>query len=98
MSAAQDVVVTDSPEHRRWEARVDGALAGVAVYRRDGGVITFVHTEVEPTFEGRGIGGALARTSLDAARAQGLRVVASCPFYEAWIDKHPAYQDLLVAA
>ena len=90
-----DVVVTDSPEQGRWEARVGDELAGVAVYRRTDGVVEFVHTEVEPAFEGRGIGGALARTSLDAARRDGLRVVASCPFYAAWIAKHPDYQDLL---
>jgi predicted GNAT family acetyltransferase len=90
-----EVEVGDATEQHRWEARIGGALAGKAVYRRSDGVIEFVHIEVEPEFEGRGIGSALARTSLDAARREGLRVVASCPFYAGWIDKHPDYQDLL---
>jgi len=90
-----EVVVVDAPERGRWEARIGDVVAGFAVYRREGGIVEFVHTEVAPEFEGRGIGGALARTSLDAARRDGLRVVASCPFYAAWIGKHPDYQDLL---
>jgi predicted GNAT family acetyltransferase len=30
-------------------------------------------------------------------RADGLKVVAQCPFVKAWIDKHPDYADLLKA-
>ncbi len=89
------VEVTDNPGANQYEARVDGALAGVAQYIRSEGLIAFVHTEVQPQFEGRGVAGALARTSLDAARAAGTPVLAACPFYAGWIDRHPAYQDLL---
>jgi len=90
-----EVVVVDAPERGRWEARIGDVVAGFAVYRRSDDVVEFVHTEVAPEFEGRGIASTLARTSLDAARHDGLRVVASCPFYASWIAKHPAYQDLL---
>lgn len=89
------VEVTDNPEAGQYEARIGGVLAGVAQYLRSGELIAFVHTEVEPRFEGRGVAGALARTSLDAARSEGIPVLASCPFYAGWIDRHPDYQDLL---
>ncbi|QMU70709.1 GNAT family N-acetyltransferase [Streptacidiphilus sp. P02-A3a] len=94
-STTPAVEVTDNPRADRYEARVGGVLAGIAQYVRSGGLIAFVHTEVEPEFEGRGVAGALARTSLDAARAEGSKVLASCPFYAGWIDRHPDYQDLL---
>ena len=90
------VEVTDNPGADRYEARVDGALAGFAQYVRSGDLIAFVHTEVQPQYEGRGVGAALARTSLDAARAEGTPVLAACPFYAGWIERHPGYQDLLV--
>ena len=90
-----EVVVTDVRERGRYEAHLDGALAGFAQYRRNDDVIVFVHTQVDPAFEGRGIGSALARTSLDAARAGRLRVDPQCPFYAAWIGKHPEYADLV---
>lgn len=87
------VVVTDAPDQQRWEARIDGELVGFAQYKRHDGAITFFHTEVER--EGAGIGTALVRTSLDAARTVGARVHPVCPFYAGWIERHPDYGDLV---
>ncbi|MFJ2743333.1 GNAT family N-acetyltransferase [Streptomyces sp. NPDC087440] len=91
------VDVVDAREAGRYEARVDGAekIAGIAQYIRTPELIAFVHTEVEPAHEGQGVGGTLVRVSLDAARAEGLRVLAVCPFYTAWLQRHPEYADLL---
>ncbi|MCW8096971.1 GNAT family N-acetyltransferase [Streptomyces tauricus] len=91
------VEVTDVPEAKRYEARVDGEtkVAGVAQYIRTTELIAFVHTEVEVAYEGVGVGSTLARTALDEARAANLRVLATCPFFAGWINRHPEYQDLL---
>ncbi|MDX3134027.1 GNAT family N-acetyltransferase [Streptomyces europaeiscabiei] len=91
------VEVGDVPRAKRYEARVDGELevAGVAEYIRTAELIAFVHTEVAPQYEGRGVGSALVRTALDEARAAQLRVLATCPFFAGWIARHPEYQDLL---
>jgi uncharacterized protein len=91
-----DVEVTDNEAEKRFEARLGGELAGSAYYDTADDLIVFTHTEVDDAFEGQGVGSALARAALDAVRADGRRkVVARCPFIKAWIDKHPAYQDLL---
>ncbi|MET8554420.1 GNAT family N-acetyltransferase [Streptomyces sp. NPDC004959] len=91
------VEVSDVPGAKRYEARVDGEseVAGVAEYIRTAELVAFVHTEVGPEYEGRGVGSALARTALDEARASKLRVLATCPFFAGWISRHPEYQDLL---
>ncbi|WP_151479957.1 GNAT family N-acetyltransferase [Streptomyces albicerus] len=91
------VEVSDLPDAKRYEARVDGELkvAGVAEYIRTTELVAFVHTEVAAEYEGRGVGSALVRTALDEARASGLRVLATCPFFAGWISRHPEYQDLL---
>ena len=87
--------VTDNPNERRYEARIDGGLAGFAAYELDAARIVFTHTEVFAEFEGRGVGSALARTALDDVRGRGgLRVVPRCPFFRGWIDAHPDYADL----
>ncbi|RII20487.1 hypothetical protein DSC45_04605 [Streptomyces sp. YIM 130001] len=91
------VEVTDAAEAKRYEARIDGAseVAGIADYIRTPELIAFVHTEVSPEHEGRGVGAALVRTALDEARAANLRVLATCPFFAGWIARHPEYEDLL---
>ncbi len=90
-----DPDIRDNPARHRYELTVDDATAFVT-YRRQDGVITFVHTEVPSSMEGRGIGSRLARHVLDAARQDGLRVVPMCPFIAAWMKKHPEYDDLRV--
>ena len=85
----------DEPNSSRWVAHVDGVRAGVADYTLVDGVLTFTHTVVEDAYEGRGIGSALVRTALDAARDRGLAVVPRCPFVARWIQKHPEYADLV---
>lgn len=90
-----DVKVTDNAARSRYEAYVEGALAGYADYRVEGDVMTFPHTVTEPEFSGRGVASALARVSLDSAREAGRAVRPACAFYAGWIDKHPEYQDLL---
>ncbi|MGJ6967713.1 GNAT family N-acetyltransferase [Streptosporangium sp. G11] len=87
--------IVDNADANRYEAYVDGELAGIAEYIRTKNLIAFVHTEVEGAYEGQGIGGALVRTSLDAARAAEAPVLAVCPFYTGWITRHPEYRALV---
>jgi Predicted acetyltransferase len=92
------VLVEDNPARRRFEILVDGSLAGFAAYELRQDAVVFTHTEVDPSFHGKGIGGALARAALDQVRERGERVVASCEFIAAYIDKHPQYAELLISA
>jgi uncharacterized protein len=92
-----DVAVTDDPARERYEITVDGAPAGSTIYRRRPGLIAFVHTEIDPRFEGRGFGGRLISAALDDARADGEIVLPFCPFVNAYIERHPEYADLVPA-
>ena len=93
-----DVIVTDNPAERRFEAHLDGELAGQLEYELAEGLMTFTHTFVDADFEGRGVGSALAQRALDDVRANrpGLAVVPECDFVKGWIERHADYQDLLV--
>ena len=69
------------------------------VYRIDGDRITLVHTGVPEELGGKGIGGKLVEQAIAKARAEGLTIVAQCPFAKGWIEKHPeAVEDVTVAA
>ncbi len=94
-SAAGAVRVTDNPDERRYEAWLADRMAGKAEYRIAGDRIIFFHTEIDPAFEGHGVGSQLAREALDDARLRGLRVTPKCPFIAAWIERHPEYRALV---
>jgi predicted GNAT family acetyltransferase len=88
--------IIDNKAQHRFELDVDGHLA-TEHYRRNGKVIVLVHTEVPPELSGKGVGSTLVKRVLDLVRAEGLKVVAQCPFVKGWIGKHPEYADLLVS-
>lgn len=94
MTDETQVHVSDAPERNRYEATIDGELAGWAEYTATPQMLVFTHTEVLPRFEGRGVGSALARYGLDDVRCRGLRALAVCPFILGWIQRHPKYADL----
>ena len=90
------VHVTANAEKNRYEARLDGELAGFAEYQLTDELIVFTHTEVHRVHEGKGVGSALARFALDDVRDHGgRRVLAICPFIKAWMLRHPDYAALL---
>ena len=94
-NAPGGLVVADEPGAQRYEARLDGRVVGYSEYRRVQGRVIFFHTEVDPEFEGKGIGSRLASGALDDVRAQGLKITVKCPFIAAYLKRHPAYQDLV---
>lgn len=88
-----DMVRNNATQHR-FELMVEDHLAA-AYYERTADIVTFVHTEVPAELAGKGVGSTLVRGALDQVRAEGLKVVAQCPFVKAWIGKNPNYADLL---
>jgi len=94
-SPAGDPVVTDNPAASRYELHVGGELAGFVVYELRGQVITLIHTEVDPGFQGGGLASRLARSILDDARERRLAVLPFCPYIQSWIKKHPEYAGLV---
>lgn len=80
---SEQIEITDNPEARRFEAHVDGGLAGFADYRDAESVRAFVHTEIDPAFGGRGIGSTLVDEALRATIAAGKQIRPSCSFVRA---------------
>jgi hypothetical protein len=79
---------------RRFEARVEG-LPCLLDYTLAAGVMTITRTEVPAAVGGRGIAAALVQEALATARAEGWKVVPACSYAAAWMQRHPAYHDLL---
>ena len=111
MTQAEDaeIVVRDAPENTRFEIHVGDVLAGFTVYhaapqgQRNNDSPTrpeyysFVHTEIDPAFGGRGLASTLIKSALDEMRTRGIAVLPICPFVLRYISRHPEYLDLVPA-
>lgn len=89
--------VRDNPDRQRFEMPIEDDLAFVS-YRRISGVVDMLHAEVPARFGGRGYGAVLVQGALDLVRAEGSRVIPTCSFVAAFIQRHRDYQDLLAPA
>ncbi len=94
MNSAQ-ISTSDNTGEERYEIRTGGELAGFLQYRLRPGTIELVHTEIDEEFEGRGLGSRLISFALNDARERGLAVLPFCPFVNDYIQRHPAYVDLV---
>jgi predicted GNAT family acetyltransferase len=92
------IEVADAPERHRYEAELDGALAGFLDYVVKHGRIALIHTEVPKAFEGHGVAAALTRFALDDARARGLMVIVICPYVRRYLETHPEDLDIVVGS
>ena len=83
---------------RMFTIAVDGSDAssvGLTSFAERDGQRIFLHTEVKPQYEGRGLAGILVAAALEATRADGLRAVAVCPMVAAYVAKHHDFDDIV---
>jgi uncharacterized protein len=79
----------------RFEFTQDGETAWLEFDRDDQGWMTLWHTEVPPALRGRGIAATLARTALEYARDENLKVDVICPLVANYLQKNPEFQNLI---
>lgn len=86
--------VTDNAGRSRFELVEDGMTA-IADYRRQDGRMLITHVESPVALRGKGTAGRLMTGLLEAARAEGAKVVPLCSYAAAFMRRNPQYQDLL---
>jgi predicted GNAT family acetyltransferase len=80
----------------RYEMRIDGRVAATAQYTHEGDAVCFTHTEVDPAFDGQGIGSRLAAFALDDLKRRGMKARPQCKFIAAYMERHEKeYGELL---
>jgi len=80
--------VVHNEDANQFELQLPGGL-GVLRYLRTPDGLDLLHTMVPPQDEGAGHGSALVRAAIDYARTSNERIVATCPFVKAYLEKHP---------
>lgn len=79
----------------RFETQKDGGRALVEYQVLDKEVMNIYHTEVPKSMEGHGVGSAMMKEALSFARKNRYKVLPTCPFAQAYLSKHPGFQDIL---
>jgi predicted GNAT family acetyltransferase len=82
-------------ESGRFSTEVGGATAFISYRERANRVLDLDHTFVPQAARGGGIASQLTAHALAYARANGYRVVPSCPFVAAFMRRHPEFRDLV---
>ena len=89
-----DAEIHDNTDAHRYELRT-GAEAAVVVYNLSGQNLMITETLVPEPLEGKGIASRMARHVLGDARERGLLILPVCPFFAAYLQKHPEHADVV---
>ena len=77
-------------------AEENGKTAGKMTYSIPSSAFIIIdHTEVEPAFEGRGVGKQLLYKIVEMAREKEIKILPLCPFANAMFKKLDDIQDVL---
>ncbi len=79
----------------RFEIERNGHIAYLE-YSLANKILQLIHSEVPPQLRGHGLASELAKSALDWARENGVKVDVICPSVAAYIEKHPEYRDLVL--
>lgn len=89
-----DADIRDNVESHCYELPVGGDLA-VVTYNLTGQNLMITETLVPEALEGQGIASRLAKHVIDDARSRSLLILPVCPFFSAWLQKHPEHADVV---
>lgn len=84
-----------SVQRSRFELEENGETAYLEFDLDSDNWITLLHTEVPDAIRGRGIANLLAKTALEYARDNNLKVDVICPIVADYIQKNPEFQSLV---
>ena len=89
-----DADIRDNAEEHRYELPVDGKVA-VVVYNLSGQNLMITETLVPEALEGQGIASRLTKHVLADAKERGLLILPVCPFFSAYLQKHPEHAEVV---
>jgi uncharacterized protein len=85
---------TVTAQDGRYTIAVEGKTVGLADFADRGEQRVFYHTEIDPSYGGRGLATILIEEALKDARDEGKRVVPVCSMVVTVLKKHPEFDDV----
>lgn len=88
-------VVHDIPGRRFVVQLPEGK--GTLTYQKKGArTLDLQHTLVDESLRGKGIAEALAQAAFAYIRENKLLAIATCPYIQRWLERHPEQRDVVV--
>jgi predicted GNAT family acetyltransferase len=87
--------IRDNTAAAQFEATVGGEVIGWQPYRRNGGHIVLMSTEVDEQWRARGVSSAMIDGALGLIRDAGATVIPRCKLTGDYILRNPQYLDLV---
>lgn len=94
MDSTLKIVIEHEPDRRRFVAHVGTELAVLEYSPAGENTLDYYRTYVPRSLRGRGIASELTAHALDYALGENLKIVPSCPFVAALMDRQPKYRAL----
>jgi hypothetical protein len=79
------------------DTRTGPNLSEITWYHRADGTRVLDHTFVPAELNGQGLAAILTEAALTLARKDQVRIVPQCSYVARWLDRHPAWQDLVAS-
>lgn len=89
-----DPDIRDNAEAHRYELPIGQDLA-VVIFNLSGQNLMITETLVPEALEGQGIASRLAKHVVADARDRGLLILPVCPFFSAYLQKHPEHAEVV---
>jgi len=83
------------PENHRFAVHFEGSTAVLDFKKVGEKVFDFRRTFVPPDLRGHGLAGKIVKTALGWAREQNVKIIPTCSYVKAYVDRHPDEQDLV---
>lgn len=91
-----NIVITHDKENHQFISELEGKISHLK-YRvlPDGKTLNYISTYVPPELRGRQIAGQIVKFALEYAKGNNYMVIPSCPFVQAYVERHSEYNDLM---
>jgi predicted GNAT family acetyltransferase len=96
LNMSEDLQVVNNKKLFRFEIALDNGEFAVLQYRWLKGNMVLLHTMVPKSMQGKGIAAYLVKYVLDYMREQHFKAIVYCPYVQAYLKKHPEYNDVVL--
>ena len=88
--------IIHDPDDLRFYTEVAGEEAEMTYTYPEDNILDFDYTFVPEAARNQGWADKLVKAGLEFARENNYQVIPSCPIVEAYVKRHPEYQNLLI--